>query len=84
VRWDPPAEDRHHGDIQEYRINVTGVEDEIMLQLTSDVNETQIIVGSLHPYYIYIITVAAVTIAEGPSDSATVRTNEDGEPISSF
>ena len=79
VRWDPPHEDRHHGVIREYHINVTGLDDTILLQLTTDANVTHITVGSLHPFYRYTANVAAVTIGEGSSISVTVRTEEDGE-----
>jgi len=79
VRWDPPHEDRHHGVIREYHINVTGLDDTILLQLTTDANVTHITVGSLHPFYRYTADVAAVTIGEGASISVTVRTEEDGE-----
>ena len=79
VRWDPPPEDRQHGVIREYHINVTGLDDMIMLQLTTDANVTHITVGSLHPFYRYTADVAAVTIGEGSSISVTVRTEEDGE-----
>lgn len=58
---------------------MTGLDDTIMLQLTTDANVTHITVGSLHPFYRYTADVAAVTIGEGTSISVTVRTEEDGE-----
>ena len=78
MRWDPPPEDGQHGVIREYHINVTGLDDMMMLQLTTHADVTHITVGSLHPFYRYTADVAAVTVGEGSSISVTVRTEEDG------
>ena len=49
-----------------------------MFQFISEV--TEITIGPLHPYYIYICTIAAFTVDEGPySDNVVVITHEDGE-----
>jgi len=62
--------------IRHYLINVTEQETGRVLQLTSE--ETDITIGSLHPYYTYHCAIAAVTVAEGPFITITVRTKEDG------
>ena len=48
------------------------------IQLTS--NSTALTAESLHTYYSYNITVAAVTIGVGPfSAESTAQTSEDGQ-----
>ena len=75
LTWEPPEDP--NGNIHEYIVNVTEVETGRMFQLST--NTTSIIIGSLHPYYIYNCTVVAVTIAPGPfSTVITVRTDEAG------
>ena len=76
--WHPPPQSEHGGVIQEYRINITEHETGRMFQFTSEVSE--ITIGPLHPYYIYICTIAAFTVDEGPySDNVVVITHEDGK-----
>ena len=50
------------------------------LQWLTANSSTERLVDSLHPFYNYTCTVAAVTIAEGPfSASVTITTQQDGE-----
>lgn len=69
-----PSEDLN-GTIHQYRVNVTEIRTGKITQLTT--NNTSIIVGPLHPYYIYKCTVHAVTISF--STTFTIRTEEDGK-----
>ena len=62
--------------IRHYLINVTEQETGRVLQLTSE--ETEITIGPLYPHYTYHCAIAAVTVAEGPFITITVRTEEDG------
>jgi len=73
--WQPPED--QNGKIREYRVNITEIRTGKITQLATD--NTSVIVGPLHPYYIYNCTIVAVTIAVSPfSTTLTVRTEEDG------
>jgi len=62
--------------IRHYLINVTEQETGRVYQIISE--QTEITIGPLHPYYTYHCAIAAVTVAEGPNITITVRTEEDG------
>ena len=65
-----------NGIVTEYRINVTEVDTGRVSLLTSFT--TSFVVQSLHPYYTYLFTVSAHTVATGPfSNSVRIRTPED-------
>ena len=75
----PPSED-HNGVIHHYIMRCTEQDRGVMFQRVTANATTQGLVDSLHPFYNYICTVAAVTIAEGPSSSRiTVTTEQDGD-----
>ena len=77
ISWQLPPIEQQNGIIREYHINVTEVETGDEFSLVS--YYLNAIVGSLHPYYRYNITITAVTIAPGPpSPSFVVQTNESG------
>ena len=79
LSWDPPPPAHVNGIIREYRLNVTEAVTGMLWQFTTDADETELIVGDLHPYYIYHCTVVAYTILPGPVTSAfTIQTDEDG------
>ena len=47
-----------------------------------NVTETSLAVDSLHPYYVYTVSVAAVTVGIGPySDDVNITTDEAGEKL---
>ena len=78
LSWDPPPFDRQNGLIRQYLINITELDTGTNYLLTSP--STELTVYSLHPYYFYEFTVAAVTVGVGPASlPITVQTNEDGE-----
>ena len=64
--------------IRQYLINVTELETGAnFLQVST---ATQFTLYSLHPYYTYEFTLAAVTVGVGPASiPITVRTDEDGK-----
>lgn len=76
--WNPPPFEHQNGQIVEYRINVTEViTGRTFVQGTTS---TTLVIGSLHPDYVYQWTVTAVTIGEGPyATTSSIRTPEDGE-----
>ena len=77
LQWQPPPLSDQNGVIRSYLINITVVETGTTLQLISQSNARNI--SGLHPYYTYILTVAAVTIGPGPYGLVlTIRMPEDG------
>ena len=77
LQWQPPLLTGRNGVIRSYLINITVVETGTTLQLTSQTNARNL--SGLHPYYTYILTVAAVTIGPGPYGLVlTIRMPEDG------
>ena len=76
VWQNPPPEDQN-GIIRLYFINISEEESGRQFQLTS--STPHILVGSLHPFYTYVCTVAASTVDIGPySPPLTVTTLEAG------
>lgn len=76
--WSAPPPEDHNGLIRHYIIRCTELETGVMFQWLA-VNATERRVDSLHPFYSYTCTIAAVTVAEGPySSSVTVATEQDG------
>ena len=77
LSWFAPDKDDHNGIIREYRVNVTEIETGQQVQRA--VTTTSVVIATLHPFYTYSWTVAAVTVDEGPySPTSTVTTPEDG------
>ena len=83
LMWRPPASEIQNGPVHLYTISVFEVETgtNYSYTLRSQPSEDPALqVESLHPYYDYVCSVAAVTIGPGPpTSSLTVRTFEDGE-----
>lgn len=79
LSWMPPSPDQHNGIITTYHINVTEVETGAVSQLVVT-GTTQLLVDTLHPYYVYnFIVSAATSVGQGPySPVFTVQTPEDG------
>ena len=74
----PPPADAHNGEIIYYIITFIEIQTSTNTTVTSF--ETEISLGNLHPYYGYIITIAAFTVEVGPSSlPITVQTLEDGK-----
>ncbi len=78
VSWNPPAPYEQNGVIDYYILKVA--ETETRLEFTLTPNATIQVVYNLHPYYTYQLSVAAVTIGQGPfSTEYTITTPEDGK-----
>ena len=77
LTWSPPPAEDQNGIIRNYIINITELETGIVFRHAS--LSTSILVYSLHPFYRYAVTLAAVTVGQGPATVAfTVQTREDG------
>ena len=79
LTWDAPPQNQTHGDIQEYRVTISEYETGATFNYSTET--TELVVGSLHPYYIYNCSVQAVTIDPGPPTVILVRTLEAGTYI---
>ena len=77
--WSPPPISEQNGIVRSYTINTTEVETGRVQGFI--VMNTTIVLTDLHPYYQYICTVAAYTVALGPTARITLRTLEAGEII---
>ena len=79
VTWRPPPQDKENGKIRHYNISVyQAATDEERWYRTPD-STAHWIVPSLHPYQVYHIRVAAVTIGTSPfSEQVEVRMLEEG------
>lgn len=77
LNWNAPDPSKHNGVIRFYTVLV--IEEETGSNTSFTSTSTQITVTSLHPFYTYQISVAAVTVSAGPySPPVTLQTLEDG------
>ena len=77
VRWSPPDSSGHNGIIRFYTVFI--VEEETTNNFTLTSTTTRLIATDLHPFYTYIVTVAAVTVLPGPfSQPLQFQTLQDG------
>ena len=75
LTWSPPQPRDQNGIIRNYTINVNEQNTGRQFSLVSD--DTHETLSSLHPFYIYLISIRAVTIAGGPySTQIAIQTEE--------
>ena len=80
LTWDPPNPMQQNGIVKFYVINLTEVESG--MQARHSINQTQITIENLHPFYTYNLTVAAVTVSEGPhTEVVSIMTDQQGLEI---
>ena len=80
LAWSPPPTDTHNGEIVYYIISYDELQTGQNTTVTSFNTVNIVTLGNLHPFYNYTITVAAYTIAIGPSSTPLhIQTLEDGE-----
>lgn len=78
ITWEEPMNELVNGIIRRYDVKVYEVETNTTT--ITDTVDDHIALTSLHPYYQYHISVAAVTIERGPfSSPVLVKTDEAGE-----
>lgn len=78
LEWSPPSPGTENGIIQYYTVILTEQETGTTSQYTPIDN--YIVIYSLHPYYTYVVMVAAVTVAgSGPTNMITIKMPEDGK-----
>ena len=77
VQWEPPPLADQNGVIRSYIVNISVAETGSSFQQTSET--TALYISNLHPFYTYTLSVAAVTIGQGPYGLVlTVQMPEDG------
>ena len=77
LTWSPPPEGTQNGIIRMYSVRVLEVETGTFI--LHNVTEASLALSSLHPYYMYQCSVAAVTVGTGPfSDVLSIQTYEAG------
>lgn len=78
LRWSPPPPIHVNGIIDHYVIRVRGVYTGRVFSLLTE--DTSILLGPLHPYYIYLCQIAAYTVSLGPfSPPISVQAGETRE-----
>ena len=78
LTWSPPLEEQQNGVIRSYHINISAVEDQNVMSVMTDGLTTIFIFNSLHPYYLYTITITAFTVGVGPHTAVEERTQPEG------
>ena len=77
--WEAPPTELQNGVIRHYQVTTFEVDTGMTVTHRATAS-TAFTVGELHPYYTYRISVAAVTVAAGPSSlPVSVLTLQDGE-----
>ena len=82
LTWQSLSIEVQNGRVRMYKISIFEVQTNTSSTHVGEVSEgpMQLRVESLHPYYDYVCSVAAVTIGSGPYTSPlAVRTFEEGE-----
>lgn len=78
VSWDPPPRDKLNGPINGYVLSIVGVNSHEEFEIDTN-RSSNITFSSLHPFYTYSYTIAAVGIGIGPYSSAVLfQMPEDG------
>ena len=82
LTWEPPARDGRNGIITLYYIHVLEVPTSRTFTFERPTH-TDLLIGSLHPYYDYQCSVAADTsVGRGPFTAPfIIRTDQDGECV---
>ena len=78
LTWQPPPSSDRNGEITQYRLQIT--EQETQRSYEERTPHSGHTLTSLHPYYNYVISVAAETVGIGPySSNLTQQTQESGK-----
>ena len=78
--WNPPPFQYRNGQIRHYQIRVTDVTANLIIS-SGTTQSTSWRVSSLHPHTSYQCTVAAVTVAQGPSATIVLQTKQSGKTL---
>ena len=80
LEWQHPEPSGRNGLITQYDVMLTELHTGLVLEYTRVGSHVDILITSLHPYYVYECTVAARTsVGRGPySPLINITTDEDG------
>ena len=78
LSWEPPPLEHQNGLIQSYTITVFEVDSNSTKEVHQNFASNTISLTGLHPYYNYIMSVAAYTVGLGPFATLTLQTEQDG------
>ena len=80
TQWLPPVPSGRNGVIRGYTVVLTNEVTGLTASLALGANETSLGFWDLHPAYTYILSIAALTVSQGPfSDPTRVLMAEDGK-----
>ena len=79
LSWQPPPLEEQNGLIQSYTVTVFEINSNTTKEVHQNFTHNAISISGLHPYYNYIVSVAAYTVGLGPFASITLQTEQDGE-----
>ena len=80
ITWHPPVEEARNGIVRRYVINITELNSGTEYQVEN--SSTEITIHDLHPFYRYLYSVAAETVALGPFTlGSIIEMPEDGKLI---
>ena len=78
ITWRPPVAEQQNGIIRSYTLSLSVVDTGRTEQFSS--NQTYLIIEGLHPFYVYSVSIAAVTIISGPfSEAISFRMPQAGK-----
>ena len=78
ISWNPLQPEDENGIVRSYIINVTVADNGLNFEVTAYTNSA--FLNDLHPYYTYMVSIAAFTVELGPFSIITsYKTNEDGK-----
>ena len=79
VSWDPPQPHEQNGPINGYVLLIAGINSDEDFELQAGQDPHVLTVPSLHPFYAYTYTIAAVTTGIGPySPALSFQMPEEG------
>jgi hypothetical protein len=78
--WEPPPFTDRNGDIVRYHLRVTEQETQTIFEYSS--TSQRYTLTSLHPYYNYVISIAAETVGVGPFTSGLLQETMESVPSS--
>ena len=79
VSWDPPQPEKQNSPLSEYILVVAGIDSDEEYELRPSPEANEITISSLHPFYTYTYTIAAVTTGVGPySPAVSFQMPEEG------
>ena len=78
ISWNSLQPEDENGIVRSYIINVTIADNGLNFEVTAYTNS--VFLNDLHPYYTYMVSIAAFTVELGPFSIVTsYKTNEDGK-----